>query len=203
VPITELWSAAELEQPAAAPHRTMTSFADITAALVARGTRVVHPRLGVARLEAGVELVVWAPRYQAIDGGAFVEAADPVRSVNDNSLVVAVRYRERTILFTGDLEREGEQLLVAAGLGSVDVVKVPHHGSPTSSSAELVAATRPSLAVISCGRGNSFGFPAPAVVARWRAVGADVARTDLDGAVTVIVDSSGQLSVDRFAPRVP
>jgi len=52
--------------------------------------------------------------------------------------------------------------------------------------------------VISCGAGNHFGFPSPAVVERWRAAGADVARTDTDGAVTVTVDDSGELVVARF-----
>jgi competence protein ComEC len=88
---------------------------------------------------------------------------------------------------------------VRAGIGHADVVKVPHHGSPTSSTAALVAATHPALAVISCGAANSFGFPSPAVVARWQAVGADVARTDRDGAVTITVSGDGGLSVDRFA----
>jgi competence protein ComEC len=101
-------------------------------------------------------------------------------------------------LFTGDVEREGEDALVAAGLGHVDVVKVPHHGSPTSSSPALVAATHPALAVISCGAGNHFGFPSPAVEARWLAAGAEIARTDDSGAITVTIDAGGELTVDRF-----
>jgi len=102
-------------------------------------------------------------------------------------------------LFAGDLEAEGEGALVAAGIGEVDVVKVAHHGSPTSSTPAFVAATHPELAVISCGRANQFGFPSPSVIARWRAVGAEIARTDLDGAVTVRVDVTGALDVQRFA----
>ena len=211
VPITELWSPAEpAPPPAGAGTGGSTgggtggsSFGAITAALAARGTRLAHPPLGRARAEAGVELIVWAPRYQARDGGPITAGADPVRSVNDNSLVVELRYRGRAIVFTGDLEREGEELVVAAGLGRADVVKVAHHGSPTSSSPAFVAATRPALAVISCGRGNAFGFPAAAVVARWRAAGADVARTDLDGTITVTVDAAGGLAVARFAPAAP
>ncbi|MBA3397976.1 MAG: hypothetical protein H0T89_35455, partial [Deltaproteobacteria bacterium] len=152
---------------------------------------------------AGVELIVWGPRYQAAAGAPVVQAADPVRSVNDNSLVVEVRYRGRALLFTGDLEAEGERDLVDAGVAPVDVVKVAHHGSPTSSLPALVEATRPALAVISCGRANRYGFPASAVVARWRAGGAEIARTDLDGAITVRVDAAGGLAVERFAPAEP
>ena len=100
-------------------------------------------------------------------------------------------------MFTGDVEVEGEDALVADGLGAADVVKVPHHGSPTSSTAGLVAATHPALAVISCGAANAFGFPSPAVVERWQAAGADIARTDRDGAVAVTIDASGGLTVER------
>jgi competence protein ComEC len=88
--------------------------------------------------------------------------------------------------------------VVAAGLGAADVIKIPHHGSPTSSTARLVAAPHPALAVISCGAANAFGFPSPAVVERWQAAGADIARTDRDGAITVTVDDHGGLAVERL-----
>ena len=194
VPIGELWSA---------PDDTITgSFRALAASLAARGTRLVHPPLG-ASLAGEVELVMWAPRYHATAAAPARLAADPVRTVNDNSLVVEVRYRGRAILFTGDLELEGEAELVAAGLARVDVVKVPHHGSRTSSSPALVEATRPTLAVISCGRANAFGFPAAEVVARWQAAGAEIARTDRDGAVIVTIDAAGALSVERFVSAGP
>jgi competence protein ComEC len=214
VPIRELWIARELEPPpepprayadpdagagGAATSAALPRFDDVLADLRAGGTRVAHPPLGAARAQAGVELVVWGPRYQAVAGGPIVAAADPVRSVNDNSLVVELRYRGRSILLLGDLEAEGEALLAEAGPPRADVVKVAHHGSPTSSTETLVAAVRPALAVISCGRANRFGFPSPAVVARWRAAGADVARTDTDGTITVTIDARGALHVDRFA----
>jgi competence protein ComEC len=194
VPIDELWIA---------PDDHGGAFRELTQALVARGTRLVHPPLGEARVHAGVTLVTWAPRYRATAHGPERLAADPVRSVNDNSLVVELRYRGRAILFTGDLELEGELELVAAGVGRVDVVKVPHHGSRTSSSAALAEATRPTLAVISCGRANQFGFPADGVVTRWASLGADVARTDRDGAVIVTVDANGELTVERFVSAGP
>ncbi|MBS1120152.1 MAG: internalization-related competence protein ComEC/Rec2 [Deltaproteobacteria bacterium] len=210
VPIGELWTAPEPE-PVGSPGQdragsraaTTPSFDEITAMLVARGTRVVHPPLGLVRAEAGVELVTWAPRYQSEAHAPLRLAADPVRTINDNSIVVAVRYRERTLLFSGDVEAEGEEALVAAGLRHVDVVKVAHHGSPTSSTSTFVNTTHPEIAVISCGRANQFRFPSPAVVARWRAAGAEVARTDLEGTITLIVDRNGQLAIDRFVPAAP
>ncbi|HEY3804452.1 MAG TPA: ComEC/Rec2 family competence protein [Kofleriaceae bacterium] len=199
MPVAELWSADDGALDAPPPSRPgpLPSFAEVVARL---GARVVHPNLGVARDEAGVELIVWAPRYRERDGGPEREAADPVRSVNDNSLAVELRYAGRAIVFAGDLEAEGEAALVDAGLSHVDAVKVAHHGSPTSSSPVFVAATHPELAVISCGVANSFGFPSPAVMQRWQAVGARVMRTDRDGAVTLTIAPTGELSVDTYAP---
>lgn len=194
VPVGEVWTAREVESPPAPD-----GLPDVLADLAARGTRAWHPPLGMARARAGVELVVWGPRYQATDGGPVTAAADPVRSVNDNSLVVELRYRGRSILLLGDLEAEGEALLVSAGLSPADIVKVAHHGSPTSSTQALVSAARPRLAVISCGRANRFGFPAPDVLERWRAAGADVARTDQDGTITVTIDAAGRIEIDRYA----
>jgi competence protein ComEC len=205
LPVRELWF---VDEPpiegavvnGAGARESLPSFRVIARALEMRGTIVGRPALGTVRTDDGVELTVWAPRWQAAEGAAVELGADPVRSVNDNSLVVAVSYGGRTILFAGDLEAEGEEALVAAGVERVAVVKVAHHGSPTSSSAAFVEATAPEVAVISCGVANAFGFPSEDVLARWRGVGARVQRTDLDGAVTVTVGISGALGVSRFAP---
>jgi competence protein ComEC len=193
MPVRELWFA-----PEQGDH-TASSFRALAEALEQRGTKIVHPPLGIALARAGVEVEVLAPRYRPAPDAPVELAADPVRSANDNSLVIAIRYGGRTVLFTGDVEAEGEDLLVAGGLGPVDVVKVAHHGSPTSSSASFVAAARPALAVISCGRNNQFQFPSAAVLARWHAVGATIARTDLEGSIAVVIDPAGQISVERLA----
>jgi competence protein ComEC len=169
------------------------AFAHVLARLRAAGARVVVPPLGLAAAAGGARLEVLAPRYRP-DGPPLVAAGDPVRSVNDNSLVVAVAYAGRRVLFLGDLEEEGEHELAAAGLARADVVKVAHHGSATSSTAELVAATGAEIAVISCGRGNRFGFPRAIALERWVAAGARVLRTDTAGAVTVTVDPVGAIA---------
>jgi competence protein ComEC len=202
VPVGELWSADDSAlTPAPVPRgRGLVSFADVARALAAGGTRLAHPRLGLARAEAGVELVIWGPSYQPAPDAVEIAMADPVRSVNDNSLVVAIRYAGRTILLPGDVEAEGEEALVAAALPHIDVVAVPHHGSPTSSTPAFVAATHPALAVISCGVANHFGFPSAAVVARWKDAGATVERTDRSGAVTVTISRNGELSVETLDP---
>ena len=90
----------------------------------------------------------------------------------------------------------------------------PHHGSATSSTRPLLDAAAPDLAVISAGRGNRYGHPHAAVLDRYRAVGARILRTDIDGAVTLRTDGrvvevrtftgrSLTLRPGRRAPRVP
>jgi competence protein ComEC len=104
---------------------------------------------------------------------------------NDASLVLRVSYGATSFLLTGDLEEEGEAAAVARGGLAADVVKVPHHGSRRSSTPAFVAAVRPRLAVCSVGAGNRYGFPHEEAVARWRAAGALVLRTD-EGAVRLL-----------------
>ena len=120
---------------------------------------------------------------------------------NDDSLVLELRWRDVSVLLTGDIGREIERdLATAIPRARLRVMKVPHHGSLTSSSADFVTAMKPTVAVVSVGRGNHFGHPVPEVVARYRAVGAEIFRTDRDGAVTVETDGRA-IEVHTFSGR--
>jgi competence protein ComEC len=149
----------------------------------------------------------------------------PGMSVNDASLVLRLAYGGRAVLFPGDLEGAGEGELVGRGIVgqaiNADILKVPHHGSRTSSSAELLDATHPTLAVASLGWQNRFHFPARPVLDRYAARDVRLLRTDLHGAVTVTIGPTGKVSVqcqrgcpfpptgaasmlgDREGPRLP
>jgi competence protein ComEC len=119
-------------------------------------------------------------------------------SKNNDSIVLRLQFGERTILMTGDLEKEGEMAILNARETLVsDVVKVPHHGSKTSSTADFVAASHPRLAVISVGQTSVFGHPHKDVVERWRASGAEVLTTGRRGTITVTTDGQ-TLSVESF-----
>lgn len=126
-----------------------------------------------ARLE-----VIWpCPRY------------DPALELNDNSLTVRVRYGAKTFLFTGDLEAEAERRLLQTGkVSPVDVLKVAHHGSRTSSTPAFLEAIAPTVAVVSSGAGNRYGHPSPEVLGRLRAAGAVLHRTDYGGGLVVVTD---------------
>ncbi len=145
-------------------------------------------RVGLEEEEEGLQLLHPPP--------GFVGPRDPV---NDESLVAKITFGARSFLFLGDVEAAGEAALLATSpaLLQADVLKVPHHGSRTSSSQALLTAIHPQIAVISCGWQNRFRHPNPDVLARYRDV--QVYRTDRDGSVRVRTDGTA-LWVDRLAP---
>ena len=114
-----------------------------------------------------------------------VEPASTGRGINDTSIVLLGEANGRRFLLTGDAEDDVDPRLVARGLPRIDVLKVAHHGSATATSAALLDATRPGIALVSVGAGNDYGHPAPSTLARLRDVGARVYRTDLHGTVVV------------------
>ena len=111
------------------------------------------------------------------------------RSLNDSSLTLRFALGDVGVLLTGDIEAAAEQRLLRAParLGAA-VLKVPHHGSRTSSTPPFVEAAAPAVAVISVGAGNRYGLPGPEVERRYRARGTCVLRTDRCGAVTIETD---------------
>ncbi|HKA53865.1 MAG TPA: DNA internalization-related competence protein ComEC/Rec2 [Candidatus Binatia bacterium] len=108
---------------------------------------------------------------------------------NNASLVLRLSYGVIDLLFTGDIETNGERALLSAdGTLSSEILKVPHHGSRTSSSKAFVEAATPQVAVASLGYHNRFAFPASEVVLRYAEQGARFLRTDEVGAITVVTD---------------
>lgn len=134
----------------------------------------------------GVEIAFLWPRPS--------DLAAPPEDANDISAVIEVRYGEFTALLTGDASAAVEEALVARYGDRLqsDVYKTGHHGSRTSSSDALLDAVRPTLAVISCGRRNRYGHPAPETLARLRDDGIPIARTDEDGTVIIRVRPGGE-----------
>jgi competence protein ComEC len=128
------------------------------------------------------------------DGVRFAILHPPLQFAllgNESSCVLKIEARAGSVLISGDIEARGEAALLDAAELASDVVVVPHHGSSTSSSAPFVAATRPRYALVSAGYANRWGFPKPAVRARWAESGAVVAVTADGGALTVTLDGHG------------
>jgi competence protein ComEC len=111
-------------------------------------------------------------------------------------------WREISIVLAGDVGRDVERdVALRLAPARVRIVKIPHHGSPTSSTQGFVDALAPSVAVVTVGRGNPFGHPSADVLERYRRAGSDIFRTDRDGAVMVATDGR-RVRVESFTGRV-
>jgi len=130
--------------------------------------------------------VLWPER-----GTVPLEAAATGRGINDTSVVMLGEADGRRFLLTGDAEDDVDPVLLAHGLPRLDVLKVAHHGSATATSAALLAATRPAVALISVGAGNDYGHPTAATLGRLRDAGARIYRTDQDGRIEVDLRADG------------
>lgn len=106
---------------------------------------------------------------------------------NDYSLVLALDYRQFHGIFTGDLEMAGEKEILDQ-VTEADYLKVGHHGSAGSSGEDFLKAVRPDIAVISAGRKNRYGHPAPETIQRLKRAGANIYCTMDSGAVTLETD---------------
>jgi len=113
--------------------------------------------------------------------------SDPALRINNLSCVLRVSSARGSMLLTGDVEKAAEALMIErAGAGlRADVLLAPHHGSRTSSTPGFLEAVRPGFVVVPVGYRNRFGHPKADVLGRYEEAGAQVLRTDLDGAVTV------------------
>ena len=151
----------------------------------------------ISRAAAGQTMVIdgvsvdilYAPPYDKTD----------CATGNEVSNVYRVRYGNASFLFTGDLIKEHEKKMLSMfDELHTTVVKVPHHGSDTSSSEDFVSATKPLYAVYCVGEDNRFGHPRSSVVERYERIGAKTLRTDRDGAIVFRTDGN-HLTVHTFS----
>jgi len=168
--VKELWVGRGADSPA---YRALLARAE------ARGVRIVHRRRGEFFEWSGVTGIVLWPE----------ETTPAAAASNNDSLVLRLEHGATSTLLPGDIEGKVESELVERGDPlDADLLKVPHHGSRTSSSAAFLAAVTPQTAVVSLGENNPFGYPHRQVLERLEQAGARVLRTDRDGAVTAISD---------------
>jgi len=150
--------------------------------LEAKGVNVVIAKSGqTVGLSQAASLDVLTP-FESFVGKSS-------KNIHDATVALKLVYASTTALLMGDAERPLERQLIGAGTNlDVDVLKVGHHGSKTSTSEEFLRATTPRLAVISVGRKNRYGHPYQEVLDRLERFGVTVLRTDQDGDITIVSD---------------
>lgn len=164
-----------------------------------QGIRVIEGMVGnVFKLDELKIDIVW-PKTSFAEGKAWI-ASNTLNSddevvqnnfdLNVASIVLILRYGEVSVLFTGDVGIKEELSMVNSGLiPRVNVIKVPHHGSKTSSSQELINSTKPEYGIVSVGSQNKFGHPNREIIDNYESLGVKILRTDFGG--EVLLESDG------------
>ena len=114
--------------------------------------------------------------------------------INNNSLVFNMHYNNFSILFTGDIEEIAEKRIIEITNKSrlkADIIKIPHHGSKTSSTRELLEIVLPKIALIGVGKDNLFGHPSSETIDKLDGLKIKTYRTDINGEIMINVNKSG------------
>ncbi|MDI6821473.1 MAG: DNA internalization-related competence protein ComEC/Rec2 [Actinomycetota bacterium] len=173
------------------PH-TSHLYKEFLTTINQRGIRYRLARMGqefeIGSKERKLKILILHPRPQFVTGTNS--------DLNNNSVVLKLIYGDFSLLFPGDIEREGQSLLLDCGDTSPSgkralrctILKVPHHGSANGGDFKFLKEVSPQVAVISVGEGNPFGHPARSTLAKLKSLGAKIYRTDRDGDVTISTD---------------
>lgn len=159
------------------------AYDEVTKAARERGIGYIHAHRGQrVSFPDGVTMDVLSPGNEPLGGES---------DLNDNSVVLRLKYRDVSFIFAGDAGSDEEEDILrnCRDLRST-ALKVAHHGSNSATSELWLRAVRPRVAIISVGRNNQFHLPSPSTLSRLAAVGARVFRTDRDGGITVTTDGT-------------
>ena len=154
-----------------------------------KNLEITLPEFGAGFEFGGAEFIILAP------------VSEEYKNLNNYSVVILMIYGNTRFIFTGDAEKESEnEIIEYCGKNNInisaDILKAGHHGSSTSSQQKFLNLIQPSLAVITCGKDNSYNHPNMQVVERFESMGAEVLRTDIDGDIVIISDGRN-LSVKK------
>ncbi len=140
-------------------------------------------------------ITAWQKQRLQLDSNVEADVLNPgpatqtMEPANDHSVTLKIQMGQVSFLLSGDLEAAGEQALLLEGEDvQATVLKSPHHGSKTGSSALFLQAVNPQVVVISVGANNRFGHPAPEILQRYADFGISVLRTDKQGTVELVTD---------------
>lgn len=138
-----------------------------------------------------------------LDRNLYIKVLGPSKNhskENDKSLVFLLEHKNFRGLFTGDIEAEGEGELLKKTIPSLDLIKVAHHGSDTSSSLELLEKLRPRVGVISLGENNIYGHPSRQVLDNYEKINCKIFRTDKNGFISCRLENN-RLCISSFLDK--
>lgn len=119
---------------------------------------------------------------------AFKTEESKSSSVNDRSIVLKISHKNYSFLFSGDIEKNAQDLMLKEAELKSNVIKVPHHGAKSSLNENFIKAVSPEIAVISVGYQNRYRHPSPEHIEAYEEIGANIFRTDRDGAILMSIN---------------
>jgi competence protein ComEC len=121
--------------------------------------------------------------------------------LNNQSLVMRIQFKQVAILLTGDIEQEAEYRMMRRAFPiKADLLKIPHHGSASSSTQAFLERVKPSVAILSVSERNIGRLPHPEVLKRYERLGTRIFRTDQHGAIKVVTDGE-RIEIETFEPN--
>ena len=146
------------------------------------------------RIVNGVQIEFLHPPKTAWHDTSTIDHSE----INNHSLVIKLTYKDISMLFTGDIYQEVERELIDAETDlKSTILKVPHHGSGTSSSLPFLEKVQPQIALFNVGFENIFNLPSPTILERYKNQDCQIFRTDRDGAITIETDGY-QMHIKTF-----
>ena len=146
----------------------------------------------VINLENDVSIDILWPRDKQIEEN----------KINNNAIVMKLRYNKFSMLFTGDIEEITEKEIVSiyenTDILRSAILKIAHHGSKTSTTEEFLKLVDPRIALIGVGKNNLFGHPSDEIIKRLEEINVKVYRTDLNGEIEIIVNNKGNYLVNSI-----
>jgi competence protein ComEC len=183
--VGELWIGREVSSPALAKVEQLARDRNIP---------IVH--------EARAKSFTWDKVVGKFFWPEVSSESPSLAAKNDDSLVLKLQYEDDAVLLPGDAEKDAERGMLSENVQDelqANVLKIGHHGSRNSTTAEFLAAVKPRLAIISVGEGNAYGHPNTDLLERLANANVRVLRTDRDGAVHVLMNGKG-FEVTCFVP---
>ena len=144
------------------------TYEDVENAIINKNLSITNPKIGdtFSLGEANIEVM-------------FVDNSEPEEK-NDSSIVLQLNFGDEKYLFMGDAETKAEN---SRNWEKVNVLKVGHHGSNTSSSENFINAVSPEIAIVSVGPNNSYNLPKNEILERFKKINTTIYRTDQDGSI--------------------
>ena len=156
---------------------------------------VKQEKLEVTKIKKGDKIIIDNIIFNIL----FPDIENPIEenSLNNNSIVMQMKYKSITALFTGDIEEIAEEQIIKENI-EADILKIAHHGSKTSSTQKFLEKVKPKIALIGVGENNKFGHPNIEVIKRLEKLKTKIFKTAQNGEITMKINHLGKLKIETM-----